>query len=318
MSNKDNDFRDFMDDDEESSGKDDFSDFDFGDDERDVDIDDNGDPFGITDDVNLDDGEGNEGFDQTQNEGGSRTFLYAAIALVIILLLCGGLILLQISTDILGLNAPITQTVRAIEETNVAVAALLQQTEAAGTAAFFASQTAEVANANATATAVVVNATGTASAEAAIIAGTATAEALAATQTAEFIANQTAQADSANQTATAIALSGGDTPTPEDGSPEPVATTPAGVPVGGIEAIQQTATALAEFRLNQQTATATLPAIGGQATPNPGQGGGGELPDTGLFDDLGNSPIALIFLGLALVAVIFLSRALRVANSSSK
>jgi len=73
-----------------------------------------------------------------------------------------------------------------------------------------------------------------------------------------------------------------------------------------------TATALAAI-LQPPTQSSAQPtaAIGG-ATPVVSSGGTGELPDTGLFDEMGAGGVGMFFaMAFGLLGVIFLSRRIR-------
>ncbi|MEM9951834.1 MAG: hypothetical protein AAF846_09555 [Chloroflexota bacterium] len=102
-----------------------------------------------------------------------------------------------------------------------------------------------------------------------------------------------------------------------------------------LDAVQMTATALAElFNATPTQAviqpTEDLGTGGGIATtvpddpdatsiPDIGQGGGGdELPDTGLFDDVfGSNPLLIVMLAVGLFGVIIVSRSARSANNKA-
>jgi hypothetical protein len=128
---------------------------------------------------------------------------------------------------------------------------------------------------------------------------------LDATQSAGTAFAQTADA-AAFQTQTAIAELSLVPPTQE------------GVP---IEAVQQTATALA---LTFAPQTAVVPDDGGVSgggdvpTREGTTGGTGQLPDSGFFDDIGGGRDGVgvvVLMGFGLVGVIFISRRLRAVNN---
>lgn len=108
-------------------------------------------------------------------------------------------------------------------------------------------------------------------------------------------------------------MGGADTPTPED--------------VGNIDVdeVGLTATALAELFSGQGGGEATPTrenlgnGQGGASTAVPVIGGGtsGELPDTGLFDDVGgtDSMALLALVAVGLVGVIFGARRLRTVSN---
>ncbi|MFN8375817.1 MAG: hypothetical protein U0694_23465 [Anaerolineae bacterium] len=87
----------------------------------------------------------------------------------------------------------------------------------------------------------------------------------------------------------------------------------------GLEAVQQTATALA-IAFGATPTAGELGTGGGVASPTPEGSGGttGQLPQTGFFDEVvggGRNGVGLIVLmGFGLVGVIFISRRLRAVN----
>ncbi len=262
---EDNGFDDFDD-----GGFDDFDDDEFG---ARLDFLDDGDDFGDDDEVVA----------VAEDDGGNRTFLYAAIAMVIVFVL-GLLLILFLVMGGFTNNAQAEQTQVALAATSTAIlfenqtreaqigasatAAVLNVT-ATRQAALDATET-TIAQENATneagiamsATALVVNATAT---QEAAVQSTADA---AATATQVVIDEEQLEIDSATETAIAIeqtlnppepsvtvviSTGGSDDPTPipvtpdgDDPTPDPEVVPTTG-PAVSLPAVQQTATALAEL-----------------------------------------------------------------------
>lgn len=343
--NRDDLFDDFDDDDSGSDdfGADDFAsdDFDFGDDSDDFNLDD--DEFGSELDSALggddDDFGGGDDDDFATAESGqagggtSRTFIIIAAVMGFILIAGLGLVLflaLQPDEGAIAFEA----TKAAIETQNA-----ISFTQIA------ASETAAIDNATATEAANIANATAT---EQAIIDATAsyvppsptptedlTATAVEATNQV-IAAQETSNAQfSIDATNTEIAFQltlNPATATPEGGVPtEEGGTEPQGGTPVSLPAVQQTATALAQLFAASPTPAGggevqptditgggtTDGGTGGAATQEPGtstsgQGGGGNLPDTGLFDEVFQGNPSLIFLAaFGLLGVIVFSRSVR-------
>lgn len=250
------------------------------------------------DDVDFDNDE------ERERRGPNRAFIFIAVLFLIILL--GGFALLAFV--ILGGRGPsdidITRT--AIAQINSTTEALALATQAAATVQAELTQTALAFSPTPSITpSPTATSTPTIDAEATnqFIAGM--------TATAEENARSTAVA-ARNATATQIAINaaeaqqtpgengqgGGDdaTPTPESGIPS-------------LNAVQQTATALAELFSQQPTQVVVTPGPGIVPTQP------GALPDSGLFDDLaGGNPSLLFLAAFGLLGVIFVTRRLRSGN----
>ncbi|MDX1992801.1 MAG: hypothetical protein SF029_10435 [bacterium] len=325
-------------------GGDDFNgdDFDFGDDD---DLDNGGLGLDDDDDIDLDELDNEEG----TRSGPNRTFVILAVAMIILFLLgLGAVIFLivsegngeldptqvagqtlaaQISTENAGTIVAATSTAVAratqavVDQTSTAQALSLTQTaEAVGlteTAEFLTSEAAALVQQQ------------TATAEAGFQQQTATAQGaiLAQTATADFL-TQSAGGDSVAQTQTAEALAGGgpvaQTQTAEaliGGVGEALAQTQTAQALGGgidTGSVALTATAIANI-----LRTPIVPVITGTPGGGPLPGGGGgenppqvEMPNTGLFDDVGSGGMGTIMLvAVGLIGVIFGARRLRAMNA---
>jgi hypothetical protein len=291
---------------------DDFEDEEIGDDlgdEEDVEFGFEDDEFeDLGDDLDFDDTSDFE-FEEDAGEGGpNRTFVYLAGAMIVLFII--GLIAVVIlaarpnegdqrqEETRVAFNA----TAGAIEATNHAIETALKLTETAGP--MIATQ--EAFDAQATQTAEVLGLTATADA---FLAETATAEAALSQTVAALTMTaqgdqlgdlQTQQAQSLTETAIAGATEG----------PPPTSD-----PISG-NAVALTATAIAQqLRSTPTREEDAVIGTGGAATPPPFVPSG-ELPDTGLFDDLaggeGLGVIALLSLGL--ISLIFGARRLRAMN----
>lgn len=99
-------------------------------------------------------------------------------------------------------------------------------------------------------------------------------------------------------------------PTQEDEPPPTQATL-------SLSSIQLTATALVSFFNTPVEAPTQATPSGGQTTSGVGGGTGGQLPDTGLFDDLlsGQGLSAFFMMAFGLVGIIVLSRRARAMNN---
>lgn len=285
--------RDLQDDDDDFKFDDDFS---FGDDQK------SGDDFKFDDepaDIGLDDdkdkGFGFEDEDMPviddggtiERQGPNRTFVILA-GLMILLFVAGLAVVLFLALRQTG-PTPVEQTRSAIETQNADTLILLGQTQTAAVVVALAqTQTASVPTATPTETPTPRPPT---------ITPTPVEPTLDATQQfANALLTQTAR--EATQTAEAALIE--PTREPQDAN-----------------AVALTATRLAEILLG---------AGGGQATevaglPTPTREGGGaaaptQLPDTGIFDDIGSGGNAglIALLALGLVGVIVLSRVARAAN----
>lgn len=131
------------------------------------------------------------------------------------------------------------------------------------------------------------------------------------TPTTEPTLDPTEAAAAANATGTQVALEAAQTAAAEQTN---IALTPQQV---GVEAVAQTATALAALFGQQPTEVADLGQGGGEIPTQEGQPRPTALPDTGLLDDIvgggSNSIGLLVLLGFGLVGVIMISRRLRAA-----
>ncbi len=252
------------------------------------------------DDASLEDGftfddEGVEIFEgETAGEdgGSNRTFIVIAAVLVIVLLGSLGVLAYILVGPGLG-PSDLELTATRIVQLNATTFA-------------DATNTAEAFNVFATETQIALSFTPTASITpseepSATPDRTATAEA-------EMVVAVGGQAQSAPETQTAIAEFNA-TPTAESEAPT-------AIPTIGISEVQMTATALAGV-LGETEATPTPEVVIAATTaPEVSPGGGAEaaqLPETGLFDDLGQRGSAGVFVGIAfgLLGVIIISRRLR-------
>ncbi len=306
MSNRDDDFR-FDDDDDlfrsDDNSSSDFRNFDEFDDSVDLD---NDDIFGLDDDEISD-----EEIDAEEGEGGggNRTFVILAVVLAV-LLLCGvGVLIFAL---VQGRPDPLAPTRTAIAIQNATTIANLQTQDANAT--IVAIETATAMSFTAT-----PSPTLTPSA-------TFTPE-IDFTATANFLATQNIASISGTATQASVQLTaqaqgvldgtnvgqgGGETDDPTPTSEVVLQ------PISG-SAVDQTATALADI-LRPIDVTST-PATGGQLLPTPTAitgirditgNGGGQLPDTGLFDELAaGNPLVIFGIVFGLLAVIILSRVLR-------
>jgi cytoskeletal protein RodZ len=305
---KDDDLRNIMnDDDDDFFGSDADIDpdqsFDFGDED-----------FGeeISDEENASPGE---------RQGPSRAFIFLAILLILILL--GGFAVLIFAIT-QGGGDPLDPTRTAIAQANATTLAQVAQAEASATAETIITQTASASSPtpspspsptiDISATAQIINATITAQAAGLIATQQAiqiTQQAIEAAQTATVLALNNPLSD-VDQTATALALGQGGGQ--DDATPTPERT-------GGslsVADVQATATQLA-LVFSQPTPT-IAGASGGGFLPTPTaitgtiRGtpiAGGNLPDTGLFDDLGANPALFFLMALGLLGVIAVARGLR-------
>ena len=282
-------------------------DFDFGDDLGD---DAGGDDLSydeFSDDVDLDadnfdfgDDEGDEldfidGDDSGGGGGPSRTFLLIAGVLIIILL--AGVVLLILALTGSG-NSDLDITRTAIAQQNETTEALIRAT-----------QTQDAVNAGLTQTATLFTATPSPSPSPTATDtpdAAATQSIIDATNTAEAIIQQTALA------LTEIALTADVTEIPVEET-EDVGPTPTGI--SAVQAAQMTATALADLFNQTPTVGATT---AGTTTTTTG-GTTGEMPDTGLFDDIGTDNAGVFFLmAFGLLGVIVGSRRLRSLNKRKR
>ena len=253
--------------------------------------------------------------DEGRDEGGgtSRAFIILAGLMILVFLIGLGLLLFLLlgpqdatptqltATRIVELNMTTekqiqeTQTQSVLDGTSTAVAGTAIAEDMTNTAiANFADQTAtqEAFREQETATAIAFNEQ-----------LTQTAEAISASQTADVV-----QQTSAALTATALVS------TPDAPVDTPVAVTP--TDDGGTDpllAAQMTATALADIFNQTPGGPPTVP-VGGQQTQVPVTTGGttGELPDTGVFDDLASGNAGVFFLmAFGLIGAIVVSRGVR-------
>lgn len=249
------------------------------------------------DDVDFDNDE------ERERRGPNRAFIFIAVLFLIILL--GGFALLAFV--ILGGRGPsdidITRT--AIAQINATTEALALATQAAATVQAELTQTALAFSPTPSITpSPTATSTPTIDAEATnqFIAGM--------TATAEENARSTAVA-ARNATATQIAINAGAQQTPgengQGGGDDATPTPESGIP--SLNAVQQTATALAELFSQQPTQAVVTPGPGVVPTQPTA------LPDSGLFDDLaGGNPSLLFLAAFGLLGVIFVTRRLRSGN----
>lgn len=305
--------------------------FDFGDDDAPFD---EGDDFGGFDDMDNNDDFGDGGEEPTRR---SRVFvILAAIMVLFILLGLGGLIFF--ATRPTG-PQPFDLTSTSIAQFNATQQILLVQT-----------QTQSAQFAAATETAVPVNATSTAEAEVAqteqaVLAVTQTQEAaLALTQAAQPTATPTLDGAITPTEDGGGVVTGGTPVGPADATATSIAATATALSAGGIgPALTQTAIALTPgggiatatqsggLTANDVLLTAT--ALAGTLSPQTPQPDGtlgtgnlgdatrppifptptGQLPDTGLFDDISGvgSFGSMLLIAIGLVGVIAISRRLR-------
>lgn len=279
-------------------------DFDFGDDFGDDAGGDDLEYDQFSDDVDLDvdnfdfgDDEGDE-LEFIEQEGGggggpSRTFLLIA-GLLIIILLAGVVLLILALTNQGDSDLDITRT--AIAQQNETTEALI-----------FATQTQSAINAGLTQTATLFTATPSPTpspTETNTPDLTATQEILNATGTAEAQVEQTSVA----LTALALTALPGETEVTDVPVEETEEATPGGI--SAVQAAQMTATALAN--LFNQTPTVAVTSVGTTTTTTTTGGTTSEMPDTGLFDEVGADNAGIFFLmAFGLVGVIIGSRRLR-------
>lgn len=302
---RDDDFSfddDLFGDNDDSLGDDDFS-FDdgFGDANFDTDFDNDLDDFDDNEDFFADE----EAVGQ-ERSGPSRTFIFLAGIMIVLLLAGLGLILFLALQDTGPSDRDLTAT--SIVAFNFTQEAFLEETQTQEAENAIATETQVAIDNQATETAVVVQATETAEA---IVIQTQDAENAFATQTAEAdaeIAQQTQ--DAANAIATQTAQAGVTEVAAQPTTEEPAEETVEPVDPGGVAL---TATALFEF-LNTPIATVGPGAGGpvdGQPTTPPS-----ELPTTGLLDgDASAGGVGVMMLmAFGLIGIIFGARRLRSMN----
>jgi cytoskeletal protein RodZ len=277
-----------FDDDEGTTGANNEEGFSFDDEEFDFGGDEEFD-FGGDDDITFE--------EEEERRGPSRTFIAIAAAMIILFLVALGVLVLFVFNNQGPTDLELTAT--SIVATNNRIAQFGQET---ATAAVFFAQT-QTAQANLTATELArptntPTPSPTASPTATVPPDLTEAAAFAMQTQAAF--NLTATADALNASANATLTAQASGPT----SPPTVA----------INAVAQTATALAlilQPTVGGQVATPTIE--GGQPPTLPTA-----LPDTGLFDDLAaggaGSLGGLLLAVIGLIGVIAISRRLRAAN----
>lgn len=287
-----------LDDDDDLAGfgddEDDFdlSGFDELDDEADLD-----DPLLISDDEDftLDD----EELEEDEGGGGpSRTFIIIAVLMIVILLAGVGLL----AFAILGQGpSELDVTRTAIAQANATVEEQIRQTETQS-AINAVTQTAEALISPTPSDTPTPSETPT---EEIDLTGTAEAEEEEAA--ANLFLTQTAAAASPTPTATETVLA-----PPQEETDDDMPTT---VPTISESDVAMTATALAGIFDTEPTAVISQPTAAVGATPGGGATGGpigGELPDTGLFDEMGTGGVGMFFLMVfGLLGVIFVSRRMR-------
>jgi len=249
--------------------------------------------LGDEDDFSLDDEE--EEFEEEGGGGPSRTFIIIAVLMIVILL--GGVGLLAFAILNQG-PSELDVTRTAIAEANATVEEQIRQTSTAG-AALAVSETA-----------------------AALVSPTPTpTEEPSETPTEEVDLTGTAVAEETNAAAnlflTQTRAAQTDTPIPSDTPqplPEETEEMPTTVPTISVDDVALTATALSGI-LVPPTEVLEQPTAAVGATPGGGATGGpigGELPDTGLFDEMGTGGVGMFFMMVfGLLGVIFVSRRMR-------
>jgi hypothetical protein len=243
-----------------------------------------------------------EDFEEEDERGGNRPSpIFIVLAILLFLLILAGLAFLLI--NLVGETGPTSPELTAtrIVQTNEAIEAQLTQTQAqsmvlAGTATAEAQLTASAPTATPTPTATDTpdfDATQMAQADAELRA----TQTQAALQRTSVVSEVEMKQTSAALRLTEIVL----TQQAEDPTP----TAEGGISIGDVAL---TATALADIL---GPGEGTEEPIAPSATPI-GGAGGGQLPDTGLFDDIAAGGIGVFFLAaLGLVGVIVLARWLR-------
>jgi hypothetical protein len=249
------------------------------------------------------------------------------LAVVLVVLLIGGFaVLLFAVLNNSGGSPELNATRTAIAERNATTLAQLATIDAQGTQSFIETATAMSFTATPSPTFTPsptntpeIDLTGTFVADS-------TQRAITSQQTQQAIDD----AGTATQVALGIGGGGDETPTPEGPLVSPEDATGTAIALGNIivtpisvDAVNQTATALAElFNPQVQTEQANANATNVAALPtatrtlpdgtNGGNGGPTELPNTGLFDELNAGTMgALAFVAFGLVGIIFAARRTR-------